>query len=94
MIVQKEQPIKGVRALVLGITFKENCPDIRNSRIIDVIHELEGFGIKVDVYDPYALSAEVQREYNLELISKLNKKYNTIILEVRHYEFQEIDITS
>jgi UDP-glucose 6-dehydrogenase len=55
--------------LVLGITFKENCPDIRNSRVIDVIHELKSFGCEVDVYDPWANPTEVKHEYGLELLS-------------------------
>ncbi|MCF6173652.1 MAG: Vi polysaccharide biosynthesis UDP-N-acetylglucosamine C-6 dehydrogenase TviB [Campylobacteraceae bacterium] len=68
LMIKKGQKIEGSKVLVLGITFKENCPDIRNSRVIDVIEELKEFGCDVDVYDPWADKEEVKREYNLELI--------------------------
>jgi len=81
---------------VLGITFKENCPDIRNSRVIDVINELKEFGCFVDVYDPWADPKEVKREYNIELITNNESRitsYDAVILAVAHKEFKEIEKT-
>ena len=68
LMIKKGYKVDGARVLVLGITFKENCPDIRNSKVIDVIRELEDFGVKVDVYDPWADAKEVKEEYNIDLI--------------------------
>ena len=83
------------KVLVLGITFKENCPDIRNSRVIDVIRELQDFGCDVDVYDPWADTEEVKREYDLELIENLNlENYSAVVLAVAHNEFKNLDIKS
>src|SRR5690606_39484191 len=82
------------RVLMLGITFKENCPDIRNSKVVDVIRELRSFGTEVDVYDPQADAAEVKHEYGLSLISKPDKKYHAIVLTVSHEEFASLDMES
>jgi UDP-N-acetyl-D-galactosamine dehydrogenase len=79
LMTQNDLPVKNAKVLVLGITFKENCPDIRNSRAIDVIRELQSFGADVEVYDPHADAKEVQHEYGLSLISTLNKKYSAIV---------------
>ena len=79
---------------MLGITFKEDCPDIRNSRVVDVIHELKSFGTEVDIYDPQADSKEVEHEYGLTLIKELNKKYHAIVLTVSHAEFRDLDLKS
>ena len=78
---------------MLGITFKENCPDIRNSKVVDVIKELQSYGTNVEIYDPQADAAEVKHEYGLTLINKLDKKYNAIVLAVSHDEFKSIDWT-
>jgi UDP-N-acetyl-D-glucosamine/UDP-N-acetyl-D-galactosamine dehydrogenase len=86
-----EQPINKANVLVLGITFKENCPDIRNSKVIDVIRELQSFGTQVDVYDPQAEADEVKHEYGLNLTPQLNKKYHAIVLAVSHKDFETID---
>jgi len=97
MMIMKGATIKGSNALVLGITFKENCPDIRNSRVIDIIREFETYHVNVDVYDPWASKEEVKHEYDLDLltdISSLKPNYDAIILAVSHNEFLEIDITS
>ena len=94
LMIQKGHRIKDSKVLVLGITFKENCPDIRNSRVIDVIKELKEFGINVDVYDPWADSEEVKKEYNLELMKneKLKmKNYDGIILAVAHNKFKKFE---
>jgi len=96
LMIQKGHTIKGSKVLVLGITFKENCPDIRNSRVIDVIRELKEFGINVDVYDPWADKKEVKREYGLDLLQITNNQlpitnYDGIILAVAHKEFRKIE---
>ncbi|MBX2914230.1 MAG: nucleotide sugar dehydrogenase [Cyclobacteriaceae bacterium] len=91
LMTQNDLPVNKAKVLVLGITFKENCPDIRNSRAIDVIRELQSFGADVEVYDPHADSNEVKHEYNLELISELNKPYAAIVLAVSHTEFKTLN---
>ena len=93
LMIKNGYKVDGARVLVLGITFKENCPDIRNSRVIDVIQELKEFGCQVDVYDPWADKEEVQREYNINLIENIdNKTYATSIVAVAHDEFKSLDI--
>ncbi|WP_410222070.1 nucleotide sugar dehydrogenase [Pedobacter sp.] len=91
LMINKGQTIKKSRALILGVTFKEDCPDIRNSRVIDIYSELEQFGIEVDVYDPHANALEVKQEYGIELSNNLEHKYDIIILAVSHHEFLNID---
>ncbi len=93
-MAQHELPINKANVLMLGITFKENCPDIRNSRVVDVIRELESFGTSIDVYDPQADAKEVEHEYNLSLVSKPNKKYHAVVLAVSHDEFRTLDLKS
>lgn len=92
LMANNDNPIKNSRVLVLGITFKENCPDIRNSRVIDVIKELQGFGVDVEVYDPEANKDEVNYEYDIDLIDKPKGKYNAIVLAVGHAQFSSLDI--
>ena len=96
LMIKKEHKINGAKILVLGITFKENCPDIRNSRVIDVIEELKSFGCNVDVYDPWADADEVKHEYDIDLTSQIdnceNECYDAVVLAVSHNEFKEIDI--
>ena len=87
--------IVGSRVLVLGFTFKENCPDTRNTKVVDVIDELKDFGIHVDVHDPHALRDEVKAEYAIDLLSQQPdpKQYDGIILTVAHDEFRSIDFS-
>lgn len=92
LMIHKEHKIAGAKVLVLGITFKENCPDIRNSRVIDVIHEFQEFGTDVDVHDPWADPEEVKREYGLDLVDFLDVKYDAIVLAVAHDKFEKLDI--
>lgn len=88
LMIQKGILIKKSKALILGITFKENCPDIRNSKVIDIYTELKQFDIDVEVYDPHADKHEVNEEYGLDLVDSINNKtYNAIILAVSHDEF-------
>jgi UDP-N-acetyl-D-galactosamine dehydrogenase len=92
LMIDKGQTIKDSRALLLGITFKENCPDIRNSKVIDVYNELSDFGIDVDVYDPWADKEEVKHEYGVDLVDKPTANYSAVILAVSHDEFKELDV--
>jgi len=95
MMIKKGATIRGAKALILGITFKENCPDIRNSRVIDIIKEFETYDVKVDICDPWASADDVKEEYNLDLItcqSELESKYDAIVLAVSHNQFLEIDL--
>ncbi len=91
LMTQNDLTVNKAKVLVLGITFKENCPDIRNSRAIDVIRELQSFGADVEVYDLHADANEVKHEYGLSLINTLNKKYSAIVLAVSHEDFKSIN---
>jgi UDP-N-acetyl-D-galactosamine dehydrogenase len=85
--------VKGSRILVLGITFKENCPDIRNSKVIDVVRELQKFGAKVDVYDPWADGAECKHEYGVRPVRALERNtYDATVVAVAHREFRELGV--
>ena len=92
LIIAKGNIVKGARALILGFTFKENCPDIRNTRVIDIYNELVQFGLEVDVYDPWADKAEVNIEFNIQLESALSNEYDSIVLAVAHQDFKKIDL--
>ncbi|HYG03492.1 MAG TPA: nucleotide sugar dehydrogenase [Chryseosolibacter sp.] len=92
LMAKNRLPINNADILVLGITFKENCPDIRNSRVVDVIKELQSFNTNVDVYDPQADASEVHHEYGFSLIGKPSKKYHAIVLAVSHDEFTMLDL--
>ncbi|MCL6275550.1 nucleotide sugar dehydrogenase [Muricauda sp. 2012CJ35-5] len=92
LMVKNDLKVKNAKILVLGITFKENCPDIRNSRVIDMVRELKNFGTDMDVYDPYANKEEVFDEYGLSLAPKIGKGYDAIILSVGHEEFKNLDL--
>lgn len=93
LMIQKGQTIKGANVLILGVTFKENCPDIRNTKVIDIFKEFSEFGTRVDIYDPWAIAEEVKHEYGVDIISELdeNKKYQAVLLAVAHDEFQTFD---
>ncbi|STA70722.1 nucleotide sugar dehydrogenase [Campylobacter ureolyticus] len=95
LMIKHDKKINKAKVLILGITFKENCPDIRNSRVIDVVKELKEFGCNVDVYDPWADKNEVLREYNLNLIENLNlNNYDAVVLAVAHDEFKNLDFSN
>ena len=91
LMIKKGQKIEGANVLVLGITFKENCSDIRNSRVIDVVNELQDFGCKVAVYDPWAAADEVFDEYGVQLVPELDKGYDAVVLAVAHDQFMKLD---
>ncbi len=91
IMIHKGHKIQGAKALILGITFKENCPDIRNSRVIDIYTELKQFGLIVDIYDPQANCREVKEVYDVTLVDRIADVYDAIILAVSHAEFLELD---
>jgi UDP-N-acetyl-D-glucosamine/UDP-N-acetyl-D-galactosamine dehydrogenase len=83
--------VKGARVLVLGATFKENCPDVRNSKVVDVVRELEKHGARVDLHDPWASAAELRHEYGLRLMHKLRPSYyDVVVVAVAHRQFREM----
>ena len=92
LMIKKGQKINGSKALILGITFKENCPDIRNTRVVDIYNELQQYGVQVEVYDPHANEDEVKEELGIELVQNLGKDYGAVILAVAHKEFNELPL--
>ena len=94
LMIKNALPVQGSNVLLLGMTFKENCPDIRNTRSIDVYKELKDFGIQVDVYDPWADEKEVRGEFGFELTEELSKKYDAVVLTVAHENFLSLDVKS
>jgi UDP-N-acetyl-D-galactosamine dehydrogenase len=92
LLIKKEHKVNSSKALILGVTFKENCPDIRNSKVIDIYNELLQYGINVDVYDPHADKNEVEEEYKIKLVDQIGKNYDAIILAVSHKEFLNLDL--
>jgi len=91
LMARKRIHVKGARVLMLGITFKENCPDIRNSKVVDVVRELQKQGAQVDVYDPWANARECRHEYGLRPVRTLRPgRYDVAVLAVGHREFQEL----
>lgn len=98
LMLKAGKPVRDCKILMLGITFKENCPDIRNSRVIDIIRELQSYGCLVDVHDPWANSIEVKDEYGIDLISfnqpsSLVTSYEAIVMAVAHNKFKNIDLS-
>jgi len=95
LMISRDHKVKGAKVLVLGITFKENCPDIRNTHVVDIVHALHSYGAEVEIYDPWANPDEVMLEYGLECLCKLNvNRYEAIILAVAHKAFEELDLKS
>lgn len=94
LMIRRDLKIKGAKILNLGITFKENCPDIRNSKAIDVIRSLEDYGAELTVYDPWASPQEVKEEYGIRLVTESGnlEKYDAVILTVSHHQFRELHI--
>lgn len=97
LMIKRSHKIDNAKVLVLGLTFKEDCPDIRNTRVIDVISELKEFGCVVDIYDPWVNAAEVDHEYGLQMLAENPfhnmSQYQAIVLAVAHKKFKEIDFT-
>ena len=97
LMIQKGTKILNARVLQLGITFKENCPDIRNSHAVDVVRGLQEFGCLVDIYDPWAEPAEIRKEYGLasfKRLEEIGKDYDAVILAVAHTQFRTLDLSS
>lgn len=93
-MIKKNILVNNAEVLMLGVTFKENCPDIRNTKIVDVITALEDFGVKITVYDPWACPKEVKKEYNIDSTDMIpSKKFDAIVLGVAHNEFRELSLT-
>lgn len=93
LLIAEGKTVKNSRALVLGLTFKENCPDIRNTKVVDIRHELLQYGLQVDTYDPWANSHEVAVEYGFDLVPQIDPAgYDAIILAVAHDEFISLDM--
>lgn len=93
LMVQHDIKVKGANILVLGITFKENCPDVRNTKAVDVINNLLSYGANVDIFDPWASPEEVKHEYDLTPHNKIpSQKYHGVVLTVAHKEFLNMDL--
>lgn len=96
LMIKKGISVSNSNILVLGITFKEDCPDIRNTRAIDIIRELESYSVNVDIFDPWASAEEVKNEYGVDLTTEkedLKNNYDAVILAVSHKEFKELDLS-
>ncbi|MDT0689794.1 nucleotide sugar dehydrogenase [Salegentibacter sp. F188] len=95
LMLQNDQKVKGSKVLVLGVTFKENCPDVRNTKVVDVIKNLSEYGVDITIYDPLADPDEVKHEYNLDTVKQLpSGKFEAVVLAVAHKEFLELDFDS
>ncbi|SJN28606.1 nucleotide sugar dehydrogenase [Sphingobacterium sp. JB170] len=94
LMIKKDIVVSNANALILGVTFKENCPDVRNTKVVDVYRELNEYGVAVDIYDPWADIEEVKHEYNVDILSALEsgKTYDAIVLAVSHTEFLTMDL--
>jgi UDP-N-acetyl-D-galactosamine dehydrogenase len=94
LMIKKGVIINGAELLMLGFTFKENCPDVRNTKIVDVVNALADYNIKVTIFDPWANPDEVWKEYKLKTINVLpSKTFDSIVLGVAHKEFQQVDLS-
>ena len=93
LMIKRGRRIGGSKCLVLGFTFKENCPDIRNTRVIDIVRELENYGVSVDVHDPWAMASEVKSEYGISLVDQPEfGAYKSIVLAVAHHQFLHLNL--
>jgi UDP-N-acetyl-D-glucosamine/UDP-N-acetyl-D-galactosamine dehydrogenase len=95
LMVKKDIPVKGANILVLGVTFKENCPDVRNTKVVDILHTLRDYDTNITIYDPWAEPAEVKHEYGWDSVKELNGTSNcdAVILAVSHDEFKALDLS-
>src|SRR5690606_19230228 len=94
LMIKRDISVSNANALILGVTFKENCPDVRNTKVVDVYRELKEYGLNVEIYDPWANSDEVKHEYGVETVENLipNKKYEAIVVAVSHIEFINLNL--
>lgn len=94
-MIKKRIQVEGSKVLILGLSFKENCPDVRNTKVIDIVHELQEYNIEVDVYDPWVDNAAAQREYDITPVSEpIANQYDGIILAVAHHQFIKMGVDS
>lgn len=94
-MIKKDIRVKDANVLVLGVTFKENCPDVRNTKVVDVVAALKDYGTDITIYDPWANEEEVKLEYGLTSTRELpNKTFDAIVLTVAHKEFENLDFSS
>lgn len=94
LMLKNDMIVKGAKVLVLGITFKENCPDVRNTKVVDLIRAFESYGLSTDIYDPWVDSQQVKKEYNLDVQKKIPEdKYEAIVLAVAHREFLKLELS-
>ena len=92
-MISNDKKIKGSNILILGVTFKEDCPDMRNTKVVDIIEELKTYGCNIDVYDPWVNKAEANKEYGITpLKDPVSGKYDVIVLAVAHDEFNALSI--
>ena len=92
-MIKKNIPVNGSNVLILGITFKENCPDVRNTKAVDLVKALKDYGTNITIHDPWASEDEVMHEYGLKSLKSLPKeKFDAIILTVAHNEFLKLDL--
>lgn len=90
-MIRRGSSVKGCRVLVMGLAFKENCPDLRNTRVVDIVAELRSYGVEVDIWDPWVETADAEHEYGLELVTKPDAgAYDAIVMAVAHQEFIEM----
>ncbi len=96
LMIKKEISVSGSKALILGVTFKENCPDVRNTKVVDVYRELEEYGVDVDIYDPWADPSEVKHEYGVEILNEVHpqNQYDAVVVAVSHNEFLTLDLNA
>lgn len=95
LMIKKGISVNGAELLMLGITFKENCPDVRNTKIVDVVKALKDYGIVVTIFDPLADVHDVKKEYNLVTLDSVpNNKFDAIVLGVSHAEFLELEFSN
>tara|TARA_B110000971_G_C20031870_1_gene511826 strand:+ start:512 stop:1795 length:1284 start_codon:yes stop_codon:yes gene_type:complete len=94
-MIKKIIPVNGAKVLILGITFKENCPDVRNTKVIDLINALKDYGTNITVHDPWADKNEIMQEYGIKSLKSIpNEKYDAVVLAVSHNKFKELDFLS
>jgi UDP-N-acetyl-D-galactosamine dehydrogenase len=91
-MIVRDIALSDSRVLILGLTFKENCPDLRNTRVIDIIDELRGYGVEADVHDPWASPTEAREEYDITLINPEQRNYDAVLVAVAHDEFRSAGI--
>lgn len=96
LMVKKEVRVKGANILVLGVTFKENCPDVRNTKVVDILNTLKGYDVNISIYDPWADPADVKHEYNWDCVKSIstNDQFDAVLLAVAHNEFNDLNIKS